>query len=95
MTEIFMQPDYFAGISDAVMIDMQRRLLRGSENDSTIIKATYTTYVLREYAESFCLSAGEVAGLTVDDDGTGTTAVSQFTGAPSLAEFVDYIRQGR
>lgn len=94
MTE-FMKVDYFAEIADAVINDLHRRSLRGNENDATIIKATYTTYLLSNYAESFWLDKSAVAALTVNDDGSAESDSRQLTGAPSLAEFIEYVRQGR
>lgn len=91
----FIQGDYFAGISDAVITDLQRRLLRGNENDATIIRATYTTHVTTEYTESFWLDVDEVAGLVVKDDGMASVGDNRFSGAPSLVEFVEYVRRGR
>ena len=91
----FLKPDYFVEIPDAVINDLQRRLLRGNVNDATIIKATYTSYVTKEYAYSFWLDAVEVAKLTVNDDGSAESDSKCLSGAPSLAEFVEYVRQGR
>lgn len=93
----FLQVDYFAGIADVVIKDLQRRLLRGNENDVTIIKATYTAQIMKDYAESFSLDADEVAGLVVNvENGTAEAADGRkYSGRPSLGAFIEYVWKGR
>lgn len=89
----FLQVDYFADLPNEVKRDIQRRLQRGNDNDDLIIKASYTTYLIKDYAESFLLDADEVAGLIVYEDGSAKGLKGrQYSGYPSLTEFIEYIR---
>lgn len=92
----FLQPDHFADISDAIIVDLQRRLARGTANDHVALRGTYRAHVLREYMDEFGLGGKEASGLLITDDGTALTADGRrFEGAPSYAEFIEYVRKGR
>lgn len=96
MTE-FLQPDYFAGMSDKFIRELKEKAARGLPVDMMMLREVYAVKVQREYAESFWLDAEEAERLTVFDDGTAEDEITrrEYEGAPSWTQFIEYVRKGR
>lgn len=85
----FLQPDHFAHISTE-----QIEILK--EASDAEVKAFYIADTQANYAESFWLDIKDVTGLVVNiADGTAEGNGREYSGRPSLAEFIEYLEKGR